>query len=294
MVTSKKTSRFIPNILLALPLLAFLLVHQSCILDTEDDELAQYAGSRPLGWMRVTQSLTPDIQWVGGRVAVIGVNKGDRPALDSTLVWLQTAPANSINSPVTVGESTDRDRILQYGGIPAEILDDDVQYTFWIAERELFESNLDPSLQNSFNFIDTTITTRLYVRGRTGGASVGGQPLSTISILRDERLLSDRYIVSWPEGTAFRRVAIRQASTGGFTDLVWHIVTHDSLSDNITSPFIIGETPAGTDEATAWPETGFEKNTVYIVWMVNSDWTPNNFSPSAPGYTWFRLFPITD
>jgi hypothetical protein len=267
----------------------------SCVTDPDDGILAEYAGNRPLHFLKITQSFTPDIQWVGGRVAAVGVNKGPAAALDSTLVWLMTADGNDINSHVTVGEETDTERILSFGGTPSDSLDDDQEYTFWLADKVAWDAGLNIAERNEFTFIDSTITTRLYLRGRWGGGrDASGNDIATISILRDERLLSDRYIVDWPEGTAFRRVAIRQSSLGGFTDLVWHVVTPDDEPDNITPPIIIGETPPGTDEVTPWPDTGFELNTVYILWMANSDWVPNTFSPSSAGYAWFRLFPITE
>jgi hypothetical protein len=276
-------------------IILFSVVHQSCIVDSDDDELAPYAGTRPLILKQVTQSFTPDIQWVGGRVAAIGINRGPVAALDNTLVWLQLAPDNSINSHVTVGEQTAESAIIQFGGVPEDSLEDNTEYTFWLAEREVFDGGLNPAQFTEFNFVDTTLTTRLFLRGTAGGASVDGQRIATISIQRDERLTGERYIVSWPEGTAFRRAAIRQATTGGFSDLIWHIVTHDDLPDNIVSPFVIGEPIPGTDEVIPWPETGFEKNTIYFFWMANSDWTPNTFSPATtPGYTWFRIFAITD
>lgn len=274
--------------------LILISVMVSCIVDS-DDVLAPYGASRPLTFLRVTQSITPDIQWVGGRVAAVGVNRGGVAALDSTLVWLRLAPDNSIGSYVTVGEQTTTDVIAQFGGTPSDSLLDNVEYTFWLAERDIFDQGLSADHRTEFTFVDTTITMRLFLRGTPGGATVGGQRIATISIRRDERLRSDRYIVSWPEGTAFRRAAIRRGTTGGFSDLIWHIVTPDDLPDNIVSPFVIGEPIEGTDIVIPWPETGFEKNTVYFFWMANSDWTPNTFSPATnPGYAWFRIFAMTD
>jgi hypothetical protein len=283
--------RCIPIVLV---LLLFSAVQQSCIVDSDDGELASYQGSRPLTWKRITQSLTSDIQWVGGRVAVVGVNKGTAAALDSTLVYLQIAADNSISSPVTFGVHNAKDAVSQYGGTPLDSLQDETSYTVWIAERDVFDGGLNPSQYTEFNFADTTVTTQLFMRGRAGGGSVDGQPIATVSIVRDERLTGVKYFVTWPEGTAYRRAAIRAATTGGWTDLIWHIVTDDDLPDNIVSPFAIGDPIPGTSEVIPWPETGFELDTIYILWMANSDWTPNTFTPSAPGYTWFRLFAITE
>lgn len=269
----------------------FLMV--SCIVDP-DDGLAPYRGTRPLFIEKVTQSFTADIAWLGGRVAAVGVNRGPNAALDSTLVWIQTADDNSISSYVSVGKNTNKDFIESLGGTPYEKLEDDVEFTFWIAEKEAFDANLNPSVLNEYNFSDTTFAPQLYLRGRTGGGNnPDGSRVATISVQRDEQMSGERFIILWDEPTKVRRVAIRQASTGGFTNLIYHIVTPDGDPDNISSPVIIGEPYPGTDEVTPWPG-GFEKDLVYIVWMATDDWNPGSFTPSAQGYSWFRLFPITD
>ena len=79
---------------------------------------------------------------------------------------------------------------------------------------------------------------------------------------------------------------------GGFTDLLWHVITPDSLEDNIYPPVTIGITPEGAEEAVPWPDTKFEDDKVHILWMSTSDWTVNNFSPIAKGYAWYRIYPF--
>lgn len=255
---------------------------------------APYEGARPLLFERVTQNFTPDIQWLGGRVMAVGANAGSRAALDSTLVWLTTATDNSISSYVTVGTNTDTSTILAFGGTPVDSLTSDSTYTFWLAEKSAFDARLDSADTVNvtvFTFSDTTMAMKLLVKGQVGGEGGSSNPIARISIRREETALTDRYIVTWTPDTArFRRVALREGPTGGFTDLLWHVVTPDSVEDNILPPIVIGESLPGTDEAVAWQADqfpGFNRGTVYILWMANRNWT-GSFSPTATGYAWFR------
>ncbi len=260
-----------------------------CQKDDSSDVLAPYAGSRPLIMLNVTQSFTPQIQWVGGRVAAVGVNRGPNAALDSSLVWLTSAADNSIESFVMVGQNTDETTIRQVGGTPVDSLEDGVDYTFWLAEREAVDAELDSTIVDDFSFVDTTQTMNFLLRGQQGG----DRDLSVrITIVRDETLLESKIIIDWTPAVAFRRLAIRQGTFGAFTDLIWHVVTPDSLQDNILPPVIVGEAPEGTNEAIAFPESGLAPGQVHFLWMVNSDWTPNDFRPTATGYAWYRIFAL--
>lgn len=262
--------------------------------DNHDDVLAPYNGSRALIFLRVTKSMTPDIQWLGGRVAAVGVNKGKKAALDQTLIYLRTADANTIASWVSYGEQSNDALILQYGGTPSKTLADSTEYTFWLAEKNAFDASLDSSLCTDFNFMDTTFVMSNKLVGKVGGEkNAQGKELLNMTIIRNESMLDDVYTLYWtPENIAFRQIAVRINSLGGFKDLIWHVVTPDSLPDNIFPPVTIGTAPAGTEEAVPWPATAFEKNKVQILWMSNSKWTVNNFSPSAAGYAWFRIYPF--
>lgn len=291
---SKRSDNRLGYSITGILLITALCLMVSCVVDP-DDELAPYKGTRPLLIEKVTQSFTADIAWLGGRVAAVGVNRGPIAALDSTLVWIRTDNDNAISSYATVGTDTDDAMIESYGGTPIDRLEDDVEYTFWIAGKDLLDAELNVQQRNEYNFTDTTFAPQLFLRGRSGGGSnPDGSPVATIRVQRDEQMTGERFIILWDEPTKVRRVAIRQASTGGFTNLIYHIVTPDDEPDNITSPVIVGEPYSGTQEATPWSEGGFEKDEVYIVWMATSDWTAGTFSPSATGYAWFRLFPITD
>lgn len=253
--------------------------------DGVSDVLAPYEGQRPLTLLRVTQSFTPDVQWVGGRVAAVGVNRGERAALDSTLVWMMAAPDNSINSHVTVGQQTAEDLIRQYGGTPADSLDHEGTYTFWIAEREMLDRALDSTQIDTFSFADTTVTMNLLLSGTSrGGVDV------TMRIIKNETLLGTDYKIDWSPAVPFRQVAIRQGSAlPGFQGLVWHIVQPEGEADAIYPPVTIGQLPEGVDEVIPWPEDGTFSPVTYTVWMTNSAWE-GDFGIREDGLAFFLLF----
>lgn len=252
--------------------------------DGAENPLAPYEGARPLEIQRVTRSFSPDFQWVGGRVAAVGVNRGTEAALDSSLVWLSVADDNSIGGPVSIGEGLDADLVRQYGGTPTDSLASDETYTFWIAEKSALDAALDPAKLDAFTFTDTTVTLALLLNGRNRG-SLGFD----VQILRDERLDGETYRVNWtPADRAVRRVALVKGSAlPSFTGLVWHIVQPDGTPDAILPPVALGETPPGAETAVEWAGT-FEPAT-YTLWMVDDTWD-GSFSSSAKGLAYYVIF----
>lgn len=249
--------------------------------------LAPYEGHRPLEILKATQSFTPEIQWVGGRVAAVGVNRGTRAALDSTLVWLRTADdGNTISSFATVGQATAQALIESYGGTPRDSLSDGETYTFWIAEAAAFQAGLDSTRFEPSAFADTTLTMRLILsRGIRGG-------VAQFEVTRDERLTGEEFVLQWtPETVRFRRIAIRKATSGGFQDLIWFVDVPDDHPDGIAQPLVIGDVPPGGRETT--PFAGFEgpregEPAVYTIWGATSAWT-GGFTAATPGYAFIQI-----
>lgn len=268
-------------VIMALVFNAFFLT--GC--DKDSNPLADYEGERPLTILTVTQNFTPDIQWVGGRVAAVGVNRGSKAALDSTLVWLITDVDNNIESYVTIGPNADKNAVMQYGGTPVDSLSDATEYTFWLAEKSALDGGLQPAALNGTNYTDTTFTTRLILSGLNRG--VAGV---NITITRRQSLLDDKFTVDWtPRDVPFRRIAIRKgAALPGFQDLVWHAVLEDDAPDSIYPPIEIGVAPSGAQTVVEWPETGFELDT-YTFWMATSSWD-GTFGLRAPGLGMFTIF----
>lgn len=248
--------------------------------------LAPYQGARPLTWLTVTQSYQPGLQWVGGRAATVGINRGTKAALDSTLVWLMVAPDNTIGSNISLGEAeADLAALQQYGGVPTDSLADDTPYTFWVAERSAFEAGLDSTQIDPASFADTTFTVKYLLRGRSGG-----DPDLDVAfkIFRDQTLRSDQYVITWSPAVPFRRLAIRQATVGGFSNLVWHIVVPEEDPPGIVPPLVLGEVPEGTVEAVEWAG-GFEAS-AYVLWAVTDAWEGSDFGFRTPGYAFFQIF----
>ncbi len=269
--------------LLAAATAVFLVVGAGC--SEEANPLAPYEGGRALELLRVTQSFTPEMQWVGGRVAAVGINRGTDAALDSSLVWLRTAPGDDISSFITVGQHTDYDLVRAFGGTPVDSLSDGEEYTFWIAEQQAFEVGLDSTLRPPGTFADTTVAMDLVLRGRSGGDPALGV---TYRVVREERLTESQFVVTWTPAVPLRRLAIRQGPTGGFTDLVWHVLVPEDEEGAILPPVVIGEAPAGTVEAVPFPSEGFASS-VHTLWGVTEDWE-GGFGNFATGYTFFQIF----
>jgi hypothetical protein len=258
---------------------------------TESLPPAPYLGERSLEFLRVTQNYTPDIQWVGGRVAAVGVNRGDRAALDSTLVWIRRASGNSISSVVTIGPDFDAAYVQSLGGTPQEELTDRETYTFWLAEASVLNAGLDPGAGTAGSFADTTLTLKLVL---------DGVPRSALGVVfrieREERIVSDHYLISWtPEDVQFRRLVINRGTIGAWTDHLWHIVVPEADAASISSPVTIGVPPEGAQEATAWPDDGFmvkppcpsgRRN--YVLWAATDAWN-ESFLVTAPGYAQFHV-----
>ena len=262
-------------------MLAAVVVLARC--SVESNPLAPYEGERPLQFLRVTQSFTPEVQWVGGRVAALGVNRGATAALDATLVWMRAADGNTISSFATVGKGGSADLVARYGGTLLDSLEDGGTYTFWMAEQDVLDAGLDASSFDGFNFADTTMTLNLLLNGR----SLGGVD-AEIVVSREETLTETRYIVDWaPREMPFRQIGITQGRVGGFTNLVWHVVLPDAVEEGIRPPVVIGEVPPGADEVV--PFSGFEAD-FFVLWMTTEEWD-STFGPRSTGYAYFQIFP---
>lgn len=266
------------------PFTALLLAALVAGCDSGVNPLAPYEGSRPLTIQRITTSHAPDISWVGGRAAAVGINRGDRPALDSTLVWISTANGNELESPVYVREVIDQNAVEGFGGTPTDSLADSETYTFWVAEQAAFEAGLEGSAIDAFTLADTTVQLVYMLRGprpsRSGGLGI------TFYVSRDERLVDDAYKVTWEPAIPLRRLAMRVGTTGGFDNLIWHIITPEEQEPNLLPPVTLGDEPAGAQIVTEWEGFGSDR---YVLWGNNDEWGGTSFSFLTPGYAFYQI-----
>ncbi|HEY5564175.1 MAG TPA: hypothetical protein VIL33_01205 [Rhodothermia bacterium] len=263
------------------------LVSMMLLIGCDDDStvVAPYLGSRPLTILRVTQSSQPDIQWVGGRVAAVGVNRGSKPALDETLIWLATAAENTLDSPLRVGTHTDAARIISFGGTPVDSLDNNGVYTVWVAEADAFAAALDTTRIDPFALADSTVTLTYILRGRSSGDP---NLDARFTVTRDQSLLQEVYTITWaPQDLAFRRLAINVGSGGSFSNHIWHVVVPDGQPDSILPPVTVGVPPPGTVEVQEWEGFGPAN---HVLWVHTSDWDGESFGLRTKGYAQFVIF----
>lgn len=276
-------------------LCAIALILLSGCKKESSNTLAPYE-SRGLSIIRVTHNATPDIQWLGGRVTAVGINRGRNAALDSTLVWLTTSSGDGIFNYVSFGENTDMTGIAQCGGQVADSLNSDSVYTFWVAQQSAYSARLDPqnAAVNLLSFANTVMPAAFWVKGASDGEGGPTNPIAKISIRRYETLQGDRFVMTWtPATAAFRLLAVRFGSTGGYDDLLWQISTPAGVADNILPPITLGVVPPNVNEPTAWTPTSFADYPTYTIWMANRNWsgpgTGGQFQLRARGYVWFRF-----
>jgi hypothetical protein len=274
---------------LAAAFVVFTLTITGCT-DDSSNAVAPYEAQRPLFFTRITQSANPDLQWLGGRIMAIGVNRGTKAALDGTLAWLRTGTADSMNSYVTFGKSTDLAHLQTFGGVLADSLDSDSTYTFWVATKAAYDARFDrtnPSV-NRFTLAESTLVASYWLKGQAGGEGGTASPVYRIRIRRDQTVLADKYTIFWtPTTSAFRTVALRMGSTGGYDNLSW-LVSISGTVDNILPPVVLGVPPGGVNEGTAYAQGSMVPGTVYTLWMTNRNWV-GTFALNAKGYAFFRF-----
>lgn len=278
------------------PLLLFAALLALCILSLSgctgdsEDVLAPYAAQRPLFFNKITSSATPDLEWFGGRVMAIGINRGTRAALDGTLAWLRVGAMDTMNSYVSFGQGTSLAQLQAFGGVLADSLDPDSTYTFWVATKTAYDARLDPAhpAVNAFTLGDSTIVASYWLKGQAGGEGGTASPVYRIRIRRDQRYLGETYTIYWtPTTAAFRNCALRLGSTGGYDALLWMITTVGT-NDNIRPPVVLGVAPTGVTEGTAYIQGSMIPGTVYTLWMSNRNWV-GTFALNARGYAFFRF-----
>lgn len=271
-----------------------------------DTGLAPYTDKPQLSGLTVEKlSFRPDIEWLGGYVTVLGINRGSKAALDSTLVWLVYAPGNSLHFPVKFGNlpSGAQDLTAKYGGKKADSLSEDVQYTYWLMKEDAWnqvsqtaQKNLtvDPTLSTSSVVIAgdsvrvtpmslARVTENLDVFVNITSVETRGN-LADITVTQPTR---DNYpVIRWTikqSGVTDSTISVIGLNEGNQyvqTGSNWEVWSVDSSSgkkvygknDVIASPLALGKKIPGTQTFVAFPPEGLKRNVDYYVWIANKSW----------------------
>jgi hypothetical protein len=282
--------------------LTALFIFSSC--NEENDGLAPYVGSPKLSNIIVQDStFWPKINWLGGYVSVLGINKGPRAALDSTLVFLVYKGGNDIHYPVTFNEIPPgaQDLTTQYGGSRVDSLTEDSTYTFWILKET--EWNQISAMSNKILIYDSTLSTTLRVDGDTVRLSGSAhfqivKPVNVyinlVNIRQSRGRLGDlaievtnksnnpiiSFTVTQIEDSLISAIGIVEAGQFDPDAEIWSVL---SISDSagqiqygkaniISSPVVAGENTPGTQVFVEYPEGGLKHNATYYVWIANKFW----------------------
>lgn len=308
------------NIKISILLIFLLLSFFGCSKD--DNSLAPYVGSPAMSDIVVQSgSFKPAVTWIGGYVSVFAVNRGNKAALDSTLVWLIHSVGNNIHYPVTFGVLPEgaEDLTAQFGGSTVDSLSEDNTYTYWVLKEDVWNQissqkgkviEIDSSQSGSLvQIIDDTLkvnnfscvkeTQNLDVYINIDNISTFGR-LGIISI---EIMNSNNPVISWEitqDGVTDSLISAIGISEGGqydATKLIWEVFSEEDSAgvkiygkkNLIKSPVTAGESFTGTHVFAEYPAAGLERNKTYYLWIANKDWDGATRLRFASGYAYLTF-----
>ncbi len=302
---------------------ALTLIISSC--SKNDNSLAPYAGSPEMyGITLQAGSFTPKINWIGGYVSVVGVNKGIHAALDSSLIWIIYMPGNQIHYPVEYGSTPSGAQNLttHYGGTPMDTLIEDSTYTFWVMKDAQWTDI--SAMQNKIIVLDSSLATSFNLDADTARFSPEGHTQKTRNL--DNFInITDFHTVG-----KLADITVEQPRTSNNPKITWHIkqpgVTDSlisaigitegdhyiidavvwevySVSDSaggtyygkvniIPSPVIAGQEYPGTYVFTPYLEGGLLRGRTYNIWIANRYWNGEGRSRITPyyAYAYFKTY----
>lgn len=300
-----------------LSILLLVIIISSC--DERDNTLAPYVGSPKMSGLQVeNKSYTPKVTWIGGYVTAFGINKGDKAALDSSLVWLIHKPGNAITYPVKYGElqSGAQDLTSQYGGFFQPELIEDSTYTFWVMKEDVWSvisSNpgklltLDTSLTENYSIDADTIRLSAIIHTQQTNEldnfinifeiSAFGQ-LGVINI--EQTNTSDNVRLSWTinqtgvSDTLIAAVGIADGNQYTSASSIWEVYSEVDdggqilygKHNKISAPIISGQVLNETKIFVEYPAQGLERNKTYYVWIANKDWNGVGRLRATPYYAY--------
>ena len=305
-----------------LSLIIFQIIVISLLLsgcEKSDNTLAPYVGSPIISNLQIEEeSFSPKITWVGGYVSMLGVSKGSKAILDSSLVWLLYKSENGIHYPVQYGELPDgvQDLTSQFGGTTTAELDEDSTYTFWIIKGDV--SDIVLANPNKTIILDTLLTEEYDIAGDTIKLSA--------SIYTETTELLDNYINIYEISTFGKlgKISIEKPKTSNNPKITW-VINQSDVTDTliaaigvalgsqyssstsvwevyseveengvlqygknnvIASPVIMGQTIDETKIFVEYPEDGLERGQTYYLWIANKDWDSENRLRSTSYYAY--------
>jgi hypothetical protein len=290
------------------------------------DGIAPYEGSRLVSDLTIEEgSFSPKVTWIGGYVSVFAINRGSVAALDSSLIWIISAPDNGIKYPVQFNQVPEgaTDLTSTYGGTKVENLIEDNDYTFWIMKEDawtqvsgeegskiFFNEELEGSsivVSDDSLFAGPEVHTQIYKAldvyiNLDNIRSVG--KLATIFV--EQPLTSNNPKFSWQIKQAdvtdslIAAVGIVEGQSYNPNKLVWDVYSIDSTSGSpeygtiniIETPVISGEALDGTFAFVEYPIEGLERDKDYYLWIANNEWDGvgrtrvTNFYAYVTFHTW--------
>lgn len=281
----------------------FNTIFISC--EKADDTLAPYVGSPNVSGLQIeSKSFTPKITWLGGYVSVLGINRGDKAALDSSLVWLIYKSANDIHYPVQYGQLQNgvQDLTTLYGGLQIPELIEDSTYTVWVMKESVWNivsTNpgktiiLDSMLTESYVLLNDTIKLSPSIHTqKTQNLDnyiniYEVTPFGRLGIvLVAQSTTSDNPKISWVisqsgiTDTLIAAIGIAEGNQYSSSTSVWE--AYSEVDENgtllygkhnvIPSPIISGQVINTTKVFVEYPADGLQRGKTYYVWIANKDW----------------------
>lgn len=295
-----------------------LTIASSC---SEDNTLAPYVGSPGMSKISIESgTTTPRINWIGGYVTVLGVNKGNYPALDSSLIWLIYLSGDQIKYPVKYGQLPGgaQDITSNYGGIFQSELIEDSSYSFWVMKEA--DWNQISTQQNKVLSLDTAITS-IVIDGDTINLPAKNytqliSPLDNYinidadpsrgqlaNIFIQQPTTDNNPIISWiikqngVTDSLISVIGICESFQFESNKLTWQVysvqdsggTTYYGKKNVIPSPLKTGDQFAETFVFVEYPATGLKRNQQYYLYIANKDWDGEDYTITADYFCYVRF-----
>ncbi len=286
----------------------------------DNGPIAPYEGETNVQSILIEQnSYNPKINWLGGYVSTLAVNKGSNAIVDSTLIWIVNAPNDAVTFPATYGvlKTSEENLTELYGGIIQDSLTEDNIYTFWVAKEEVWNiidlnkgkiilvdsslteaeySLIDDSLFVALNnFSKLTYPLDVFINVDESSIQNRGR-LGTIYI--EQTNTSNNINITWE----FNDESISDLSIGAMgicegqqfdiNNQVWDLYSIEQVDSTniyggkniITQPISLGDHVNETRVFYDFPETGLERNKNYYLWIATNEWDGESRGRTANGY----------